>query len=166
MKENKDLQDEFSLFEGIYTVSELQLFYREIDLTISNLYHENVKLEQLLSDLMSPDKKEKIIQYLKENKIDIGRPIEVQESLLKLKTIGNKFPVVSLELAFEPTEQVLKNFTLWFSRNVDKKVLFNITLERSELGGAYVAYDGLYKDLTLKTKVDEYFSKQQLATSS
>lgn len=162
----KEYKNDFSLFETIYTVSELQLFYKEIDNTISNLYHENIHLEQVLVDLVSPDKKEKIISYLKTNEVDLTKPIEVQEALLKLKIVGDTLPVVSLELAFEPTEQVLKNFTLWFTRNLKKKVLFSISLERKELGGAYITCDGLYKDLTLKTKVDEYFGRQKLEAIS
>lgn len=162
MKEHKNIANDLSLFETIYTVSELQLFYKEIDIIISSLYHENVSIEQILGELVSPDKNEKIIAYLKAHEIDLTKPIEIQETLLKIKAAGNTLPVVSLALAFEPTEQILKNFTLWFTRNVEKKVLFNISLERQELGGAHIAFDGLYKDLTLKTKIDEYFNGQKL----
>lgn len=162
MKTNNLFQNLPSIYENIYTLAELQLFYKEIDTIVSNLYHENTNLEHSLTELVSPEKKEKLLSYLKDGDVDISKQIKVQEALLKLKTIGESIPMVSMVLAFEPTEQILKNLSLWFSRNLNKKVLFSISLERQELGGAYITYNGLYKDLTVSKKVDEYFNNQKL----
>lgn len=166
MKKNNTINTLPAVFETIYTVSELQLFYKEIDIIVSELYHENTHLEHSITELMSSSKKEKVLSFLKDQETDITKPINIQETLLKLKTSGDSIPVVSLELAFEPTEQILKNFSLWFSRNLGKKVLFSISLERQELGGAFVAFNGLYKDFTVSTKVDEYFNRQKLEVIS
>lgn len=148
------------VFNSIYSISELQLFYKEIDHIVSGLFSDSSPVSSVLENSLSPEKKEVVMQYLEQNHVDMNNPVLIQESLLKLKSEGNKIPVVNLTLAFEPTQAILKNINLWFLRRTQKKVLLNITLERSILGGAFISYDGRYKDYTVKTKLDKYFEKQ------
>ncbi len=151
-----------NVFNSIYTVSELQLFYKEIDHIVSSLFSDSSSISDILEKSLSPEKKEVIINYLENEHVDIKNPVLIQESLLKLKKEGDKIPVVNLTLAFEPTQSILKNMSLWFLRRIQKKVVLNITLERTVLGGAFISYDGKYKDYTIQTKLNKYFEKQIL----
>lgn len=149
-----------TLFDSIYTTSELQLFYKEIDQLVSVLFKESQPIEEIMQKLLSPEKKESLLAYLEKSNIDMKNPVMIQEELLKIKKLGNNLPVVHLTLAFEPTTLILKNINLWFLRRLQKKVLLDIVLERTVLGGAFISFDGLYKDYTLKTKIDAYFDKK------
>lgn len=148
-----------SVFDSIYTVSELELFYKEVDLIASLLFKDSTPLETILTNTVSTEKKDGILSFLKEQQANLTNPVSIQEALIKLKTQGNLIPVVNLELAFEPTSTILKNISIWFLRRLQKKVLLSIRLERQILGGAYISFNGLYKDYTLKTKIDKYFEK-------
>lgn len=159
MQPNSKLETN-TLFDSIYTTSELQLFYKEIDQLVSILFKESQPIEEIMQKLLSPEKKESLLDYLEKSNIDMKNPVMIQEELLKIKKLGNNLPVVHLTLAFEPTTLILKNINLWFLRRLQKKVLLDIVLERIVLGGAFISYDGLYKDYTLKTKIDAYFDKK------
>ncbi len=145
------------IFETIYTVSELQLFYKEIDTIISSLFKSQASFENIIKDILSPNKADSFLSYFQELHVDVKNPVAIQEALLQLKILGNQIPVIHMTLAFEPTNAVLKSISLWFSRREQKKVILDLTLERQLLGGAFISYDGLYKDYTLKAKIDRYF---------
>lgn len=149
------------IFDTIYTFSELQLFYKEIDTIVSSLFKSEGQIEGAIHEIVSPEKAENILEYLHTLSVDLKNPVALQEALLKLKSTGNQIPVVHMTLAFEPTNTVLKSISLWFLRREQKKVILDLTLERQILGGAFISYDGLYKDYTLKTKLDKYFSKER-----
>ncbi len=148
------------LFNSIYTTAELQLFYKEVDQLVSLLFKGSQPVDEIMQDLLSPEKKENLLSYLQKSNIDLKNPVVLQEELLKIKKLGNNLPVIHLTLAFEPTTAILKNINLWFLRRLQKKVLLDIVLERTVLGGAFISFDGLYKDYTLKTKIDTYFDKK------
>lgn len=158
---NKTVSQDVEIFDMIYSTSELQLFYKEVDKIISSLFTGSTTAEEKITAAVSPEKKDRIISFLKNSKVNLSNPVEIQEALLKLKKIGDSIPVVYLQLAFEPTEQILKNISLWFLRRTNKKVILNISLERQDIGGAYITFGGLYKDYTLRTKIDKYFDRGQ-----
>lgn len=157
--DNNTNEQEMEIFDTIYSASELQLFYKEIDKIISSLFIGGSSIEDKMAAVISPEKKERVMSFLKATDANLSNPVEIQEALLKLKKMGETLPVVYLELAFEPTEQILKNISLWFLRRMNKKVILDTTLERQDIGGAYITFGGLYKDYTLKTKIDKYFEK-------
>ena len=148
---NIDLQDFFSM---IYTKNDLVLFYKEIDQVIAELFKSSEGTEHVLGETLSSEKKQKIMAFLKASGIELSDQVKVQEQLQIIKELGNLLPVVSLVLAFEPTAKNIRNISLWFNRSLDQKVLLDITLERTIIGGAHISFEGLYHDATLKTTIN------------
>lgn len=154
---NQDLTQ--NLFETVYTKDDLVLFYKQIDQLIALLFTGDGTLEQKMDSLISKDKKKGIMYYLTFLKTNTQDLVEVKEALSKIQRIGDNIPVVVLELAFEPTETSIKTISSWFIRRINAKVVLDLHYERRIVGGAYIAVNGQYKDYTLQTKIDNYFTK-------
>lgn len=148
------------LFENLYTTQDLVLFYKEIDQLIAAIFTDGPSFEEQEKAILSPDKIFKIHDFLEKQRVHLNNPVEVKEALEKIKKEGETLPIVTLQLAFEPTRDILKNIHLWFLRRMEKTVLLEITLERQVLGGAFISFNGTYKDYTLKTKIDSFFEKR------
>lgn len=162
MNTQKDIQINLAtFFSEINTVEELQLFYKEIDQIISSVFQDSEGLEKVLSSVVSAGKKEKIISLLRASDVSFDNLVEVQKTLELIKEAGSLIPQISLKLAFEPSQNMLRNIGLWFVRNLEQKVFLDIQTESNILGGAHIAYDGEFSDQTLKTKIDHLLSTKK-----
>lgn len=164
--QNKPQIDKTLLFETIYTKEDLLLFYKEIDQLVALIFTGSDSVEQKMDKLISKDKKKSLLHYFKTANVRTDNPVEVNQALSKIQALGNSLPVVSLELAIEPTEETIKAISFWFIRRLQTKVILDITLERRIIGGAYIAFNGTYRDYSLQTKIDKYFGKSSQLVSS
>ena len=151
-----------SLFTTVYTRQDLLLFYKEIDQFIAELFKGDGTFEEKVNGYLPWDKKDSILEFLKTEKVRLDNPVEIKETMSKIQKLGDALPVVSLKLAFDPPENILKNLSSWFLRRMQRKVVFEIARERAIIGGVYISYNGLYKDYTLRTKMNTYFDKQSV----
>ncbi len=151
------------LFDTVYTKKDLQLFYKEIDQLVDSMFKGQEELEEKMDKILSVDKKKNLFEYLKTSGVKPSSIISVKQELQKIKKMGDALPVVNLVLAVEPTYGIIKNISLWFTKRFGHKVIIDLSLERKLLGGAFISFNGLYKDYTLRTRVDKYFNRQRVA---
>lgn len=152
--------ENIDLFGYVYTQQDLMSFYKEIDQIMTHMFMGNGNVEKTLDSILSPEKKTAILSYLKQEKVRMENPVDVKVALSNIQKMGNTLPVVKLKLAFEPTGKIIKNISYWFTRRLGQKVILDFSLERHAIGGAFISFGGLYKDYTIKTKIDKYFDKQ------
>ena len=148
-----------SLFNTIYTKDELVLFYHEVDQLMAEIFIGNQGLQEKMNQLLSFEKKKNIMYYLTTMQVNTENIVMVKEALSKIQFLGNQIPVVSLQLAFEPTEPIIESLSSWFVQNIKTKVILDIHLERKIIGGALISLNGIYDDFTLKTKIETYFNQ-------
>lgn len=152
-----DLVDFFSM---VRTKNELELFHKEIDQILHEMFESKTDFTLLLDRTVSIEKKNQILSFLQKSDTDVTNLVKVQEKLELIKELGGVIPVISLHLSFEPTEQIVENLSLWLLRNVKQKVLLDINLDRGLLGGAYLSLSGVYFDGSLRTKVETILQTQ------
>lgn len=146
-----------SMFNTIYTKEDLVLFYKEIDQLMTLIFTGSGTVEEKMDQILSPDKKKSLLSYFQATHTRPENVVEVKEALSKVGKLGNLLPVISLALAFEPTESTIKTISNWFLRRLHTRVVLDIALERSVIGGAYISFNGTYRNYTLQTKIDKYF---------
>ncbi len=162
MNTKKDIQINLaSFFSEINTVDELLLFYKEIDQIISKLFQNSESLDEVLSSTTSTGKKEKILSILKASEVSFDNLVEVQKTLELIKEAGGLIPVISLTLAFDPSQNMVKDIGLWFVRNLDQKVFLEVRTEPKVLGGAHISYDGEFSDQTLRSKIEHLLNTKK-----
>jgi hypothetical protein len=70
-----------------------------------------------------------------------------------------KMPRIKLTLAVNSEDSFLNKIYAWFSTNTEKTFLLDISVDASIVGGLLITYNGLYRDYSLKAKLDNYFNK-------
>lgn len=86
-----------------------------------------------------------------------GRQEKIREVLVDISKALDELPIVSLTLAFEPSGKMVEKIYSFLTTTLQKPIVADIKIEPLILGGAIVEYGGVYKDVSLKTKIDKTF---------
>ncbi len=126
------------LFDRIITVNDLEHFTAEVDQSIESMY-----------DLM-------------ENNVNLKNHSELEERFSNIKERARKIPVLTIFTAVSLRHPEIAQIADWLKRNVKNKVLLNVVLDSSILGGAVLLYKGIYKDFSLISEVNKLHKKNGL----
>lgn len=66
-----------------------------------------------------------------------------------------KLPTLTIYLTFEPDETTLNQIGLFSRNSFGKTLLLDVKLDRSLIAGAALVYKGVYKDYSLRSKLEE-----------
>jgi len=145
--------DAYEIFQDIFTTEDLYSFYKEIDQFNTLLFQANTEISTAFDEVFNTQRKSALLTYLQIKQIDIHNPSHIQHAMQELKKTGPTFPVVTLKLGYDPTRKHLETFSAWFFTHFETKVILEILVERNLLGGAYITFKGLFKDHSLKSKL-------------
>ena len=85
-------------------------------------------------------------KFTKENFYNNFLELEKKVSLLT--------PLI-IYLSFEPESLQIESINSWLKKNLSQNILFDIKIDRELLGGAVLVYKGVYKDYSLRAKIQE-----------
>src|SRR4051812_12244471 len=109
--------DNIDLSELVQTKDESRDFSTRLAVISEKIYETNFNLESMLIDQFGLKKKDKLITLLRNNNINVESGTDLQDFFNKVQNKISSSPVVSLTIAFDPTEDTLKKMTEWFSLN-------------------------------------------------
>lgn len=125
------------LFERIITVNDLEHFTAEVDRSIESMY-----------DM--------------ENNVNLKNRSELEERFSNIKELARKIPVLTIFTAVSLPYLTIVEIANWLKRNVKNKVILNVVLDSSLLGGSVLLYKGIYKDFSLISEVSKLHKKNGL----
>lgn len=146
-----------NMYADILTIEDTNSFYKEIDQFTSKLFQVSTTLDQALNESFNKQKKDAFLSILKEQGIEPSDQIKIQELLKKIKEEAKIFPVITIKLGYDPTREHIESFSDWFISRIKRKVILKILVERNLIGGAYITYNGLFKDFSVKKRVQDAF---------
>lgn len=116
------------------------------------------QLEQKLYDEYDVVFVNTLKELLKNNSLSINDDNKLQiESLLdQVEKEAAEVEVLKITLAFTPTERFLAELQNWISKHVGQNVLLDLLVREEIIGGAEIVYKGLYKDMTISNKLENY----------
>lgn len=127
---------------------------------LSNILFSTQKVnDQAIKEFLGEERAIAVLGYCKNNEISIENTLSFQSFIEKLISEIEQLPKVRLYLAFEPTQDSLKQFSDWFLKEYKVKFLFHIQVEKDIVGGAVMVFNGVYKDYSLKRKLNELTTK-------
>jgi len=71
-----------------------------------------------------------------------------------------KFKVLTLRLAFEPTDTSIDKFIAFTRKNVGESVILDFEYYPRLLGGAVITYEGEYRDFSLKRIFESEYAEK------
>lgn len=142
-----------SFFSQIHTLSDLEKLTAEIDTMLEKLYI-NKNLEKVLEKSV----RESVCGLFKKNfrdlKMDRGK---IGQFLTGLKEKLGSFKILRLSIAFEPTTESIESIFSWVKNNLGEGIILDIQTDKNIIGGAVIVFEGIYKDLSIKSKINTYF---------
>ena len=85
----------------------------------------------------------------------------IKEYLIGLREQLQKFKVLKLSIAFEPREFTIDNLLAWVLKNLGFGIVLDIKTDKTILAGTIIEFEGKYKDLSLKKKLEEVFASKR-----
>ena len=138
-----------TILTNTYTIQDMRHRMRILKSNLENTLFGKVQTEILSSDdtiWLSSLTLSFINYFTKDNIYSSFKNIEAE--LKKLK-------ILIIYLSFEPEQEQIENIGKWLRTNLTEIKLFDIKLDPSLLGGIALVKDGVYKDYSLKTRIQE-----------
>jgi F0F1-type ATP synthase delta subunit len=124
--------------------------------TLSQLVYETgFNLENSLLEQFGIHKKDKFIELLRDNNVNVESNSALQEFMTKVCNKATSLPAVLLTLSFEPNETILREISSWFVLNTNRQVLLDIQVDPRLIAGAHITFNGQFRDFSAKAKFDQ-----------
>lgn len=123
------------------------------------IYETGFDLDSCLLTEFGIQKKDRFLALIRNAGIDIKSNSAFLEFLTRIQEKIPTLPVASFTLAFEPDENTLRSLSQWFTLNVNRQVVFEITVDPKLIAGAALTYNGRYEDYSQKTKFAQIVSQ-------
>jgi hypothetical protein len=155
------------ILKYLKTTDEADALINEIDHILRDLYTlTNISINQLIDQNLPVN----IGSEIKKTFLDHGQSFEHHEEVksffLSLREEIAKTKVMTLSLAYHPTESHLQQLKNWCIVNINDPIIFEIRYESELIGGAIIILNGYYLDYSLKKKLNDFFTKDKTVTTS
>jgi hypothetical protein len=147
-----------NLIAKVRTLDDRQRLEEELELLLGKLYEEKeasggieAVLRGSVRSWVAEEIRPMVLQDLK----------NAEEYLRALKEALDKMRVIKLKIAFEPTESTIDKLSLFVKRRVGEDVVLDFEVDPFVFGGAEIAFDGKYRDFTLRRVFDEEYKRKE-----
>ena len=137
-----------NILSTIKTVEDRNRLYSEIEVVSAAIYKEG-ELMKVLSSQVS--------RTLAEHIGNETSTEALSRKISDLKKSLDGLVVVKLTLAFEPSTSTIDKILAFLRQNLGEKTILEVKFESKILGGVIFEFKGLYKDYTLKSRLEEVF---------
>ncbi len=162
----KDILMYFDLITSLKTVEEVNELSQELDSLASSLFKsEKMNLENAMSSIRENSAKI-IMEIFLKNKLDLADKETIRDFLNTLKGLMQKFKVIKLVLASDPSLKTIEKIHNFVSENIGIGYILDIEIDETILGGSVVVFNGKYKDFTLRKAIEKVFANKNREVSS
>ena len=144
---NMDTLDLSDLFN---TKAQAEDFSNRLTLISQKVFATQFNPEASLLDNFGIKKKDAFMTLLRNNNVNPESRLAIKDFIEKIQIKITGLPIISLILAFEPKEETLQTFSRWFIINVNKQVLFDVSVDKSLVAGAAIKSGGKYLDFSIR----------------
>lgn len=156
-----DILDYFDIITSVKTVSDRDALALEIDHFLDSIFaKETQTLDNILREI-SFNMGEKLKQIFQKKQLDISNKEAIKDCLSELKELLNKFRIIKLTVAFEPSSKTIEEIANFVSSKIGVGFILDIDTDETILGGAIVVYNGQYKNLSLRKSIEETFDNRK-----
>lgn len=148
-----------AVIRQLNTSMQAQDLVRQLDDLIDSLFKFRESIDDKFERCISVNYQSLVRQWCQEAGLDLEDRVGVQKQLTLLRKELLAIPVLHITIAYEPKGFQMKPLNEWLSKNFDRKVLLDITVDHTIIGGALIQSGGYYKDYSVrKSLLDQYAS--------
>lgn len=142
---------ELILSDFFNTKTQANEFSERLSVIEANIYEVNFNIEKELEEQLGSKKRDSFLALLRENNISATSNSELLKFFTAIHETIKNLPLLSITVAIDPKENVLKAISDWFVLNVKKQVLLEVTTDPEIIAGAVVEFGGKRFDASIKT---------------
>ena len=158
METNLDIKPE-EILSLCRTRREAMDLIEALDEVLVTSYKVNVNLHEHMRSVFPYTTYDTMILLIRDHEIDIKDAHMLYRFLHGIKDLVTHVPTVEISLAFTPTPRFLDRVSGWLFENFKEPILLDLSVDPEIAGGAIVAFKGIYKDYSLRKKMEELFNK-------
>lgn len=149
------MNDVLSFFEGLVLVSDREKLIDQIEMVRREIFavSNSETLEQTLKKQLSESRAKEFFLYLSKYKKNIYDGHIIEEILESLRGKAMDLDVVRLSLAIDMSRSEISELHTKLTEQLNQRVLLDVHIEPSLLGGLRLEYNGVYLDLSLSTRI-------------
>ncbi|MBP6883150.1 MAG: F0F1 ATP synthase subunit delta [Microgenomates group bacterium] len=149
------MNDVLSFFEGLILVSDREKLIDQIEMVRREIFavSNSETLEQTLKKQLSESRAKEFFLYLSKYKKNIYDGHIIEEILESLRGKAMDLDVVRLSLAIDMSRSEISELHTKLTEQLNQRVLLDVHIEPSLLGGLRLEYNGVYLDLSLSTRI-------------
>ncbi|TSC73262.1 MAG: hypothetical protein G01um101470_188 [Parcubacteria group bacterium Gr01-1014_70] len=136
----------------IRTTAERGAIYSAVEMLLDALFKKNTDILRIIETEMSSVVGRSLKHALSE--LPDTSPAFLEQYVEGFRKRLGELRVLTLEIAFEPTEETLAVLISWVRRNLGVDVIMDIAVDRGLFGGARVSYEGRYKEINLAALIE------------
>ena len=140
----------------VHTKEEADIAIELLDMLESGLFESSDRFLAVL-EKEAPFWMSSLIRDIYER--EKGNKDVLKNFFLSLRDQIRRIPLMTLELAFEPSRDLVSFLSRWARENAGATVLLDIRVIPAICGGIRVAFGGRYKEHTLKSRIEMALQK-------
>ncbi|MCX7996705.1 MAG: F0F1 ATP synthase subunit delta [Patescibacteria group bacterium] len=130
------------LFSLLVTRDDVVLMSQQLSEIISSVFSRKEDFGAILSRHLSREKKEIILALLDQDQIEYTDVARVQRYLVALREAIAALPVLELQIAVEPSDNLMSMVEDWVEQNTNEKVILDVRVVPELIGGAVISWKG------------------------
>lgn len=149
------------IIKEVRTKDDVETLHAGIEALEMNLYGAGAKSWNNTFDKILP---ERFSTYLRDSMVgfSLEQQLEITKVLLAdLKKAISKFKPLKIDLAFEPTNEVIEQLNLWIDEKLGLEVVLDISYEKTLLGGARMIFGGRYGDFSAAKYFEDVLEREK-----
>ncbi len=144
------------IFNYINTKFDLDMLNFEVGILRESIFKQGEgSFENVLITKVRPVVSAAVQKELKDQNI------KVDEYLNGLKKEIKKFELVTITLAYEPTNATFNNLGSWVRKNTFGLTVIDINYDPSIVAGAIIVFKGKYVDYSIRTQIKSLFESKK-----
>jgi hypothetical protein len=149
-----------NIISNVRTTSERDVIYAGIETLMDSLYRSDGRG---IADIIDTDMPHSVAKPLKlsfKSLPDLS--VETAKQFLDgLRDALLQLPVLTLEVAFDPTDETVATLIAWVRENIGPSVILELSVDRSLLGGARIAFGGRFLEKNLAYLIEDALQQKQ-----
>jgi F0F1-type ATP synthase delta subunit len=149
--------------DTLYTKHDASILLDRLETVEKSLFNVKLPFEQAVKSAFSFAAAEEFLEYVRQSGVPATAPEALRKHLDTVKSEVQNLPTATIIVASTPTTDTLKYISKWFDANIGERVLLDVTVDHTLIGGVVIEYNGKYADYSLKKLLSSRFSKKEQA---
>ncbi len=154
------------ILSHIYTLEDRSFLLDKLEQLEQSSFSVKSTFEENVHEKLSFSMAELLLESAKSAKISLSDSSAIQQFLQNMQTQLKAIPMITVRLAFTPSNDLLSSISKWFDAECGMRVITSYIVDPKLIGGVSIELNGKYLDYSLKKTIEEKIKTQNVELKS